>query len=87
MLFLEVNVAFCDIQCVMVLKDTGCNWVVACADQDGGQGPDPLKNHKNIGLNGVSLAGRYWPAVSGIRILSPIKTNTKNVSAAVLDPL
>ena len=46
-------------------------------------GPDPLKNHKAtkpafIGppakrhLNGVSLAGRWWPIYSGIWILYPL---------------
>ena len=37
---------------IMKFRDTGCTWVVACADPEGGgqgSGP-PLKNHKNIGF-------------------------------------
>ena len=66
-------------------------------------GPDPLKNHKAtkpafqfwalIGtpakrhLNGVSLAGRWWPADSGIFFglnpLSPLKKHKKIIKTPV----
>ena len=43
-------------------------------------GPDPLKfsklpsQHSTLGhLNGISLAGQRWPALSDIYILSPLK--------------
>ena len=64
-------------------------------------GPDPLKNHKatiqfwviigtpaNRHLNGVSLAGRCWPAYSGIcydHLPSKKRKNEKKTSK--LDPL
>ena len=59
-----------------------------CADPEGDRGsgpPEILTILKAIKLlNGVSLAGRCWPAFSGIWILSPLK---KIVSVAELDPL
>ena len=57
------------------------------ADPEGGQGgPDPPEILKgNELLNGVSLAGRCWPAFSGIWILSPLKEYA--VSVAELDPI
>ena len=57
-----------------------------CADPEGGQGgPDPPEILKaNELLNGVSLAGRCWPALSGIWILSPQKYI---VSVAELEPI
>ena len=49
--------------------------IMRCADPEGGQGvrtpPEIIKTNEL--LNGVSLAGRCWPAFSGIWILSPLK--------------
>ena len=44
-------------------------------------GPDPLKitnQPSQRSLNGVSLAGQWWPADSGIWMLSSIIINKKN---------
>ena len=112
---------FCSVQCLPVIFIVygPFEYNNACADPEGGGvgGPDPLKNHKNIGflsnigldplkitklpshhsmlchrqhtakrhLNGVSLAGRCWPAYSGIFIL-PFLINLKQVTVGPPPP-
>ena len=61
-------------------------------------GPDPLENHKHSMLdqhrpasetqfNGVLLAGRWWPAYSGIWILHFIKKEEKKTLSELGPPL
>ena len=48
--------------------------IMRCADPEGDRGSGPPEILKaNELLNGVSLAGRCWPAFSGIWILSSLE--------------